>query len=289
MARVGDEKILGSDLQKAFQEQSGDYGPDLLEHPEGGLAIRKNLLNGLIEEKLLEQAAKEKKIALTAAEEAALQNQLRSGYDEGRLNQILAQKRISLEEWTGRQRKRRLIQKLLDQEVYAGISPSPAQIEDAYRKNPRLFREPDRIHCRHMVTTKREKAEKILSLLKQGGNFASLATQYSESPDRERGGDLGYIGRGEVPRIFEQACFTLNTAQTSEIVPSEYGFHIFRVVDKRPGSQLTLKEATPAIIGHLKEIQGREALRLWLEGLHRSQEVRIDERALKKFSEGVQP
>lgn len=282
LARIEKEKVRVADLKKVFGEQADQYGEDLLGDPEGNFVVKKTLLNGLIERRLLLQIAREKNIVLTPEEEKLLINQLKSGYNEGELERILEEKRISLSDWLGQQKEKRLIEKLIEQEVTSHIQPDEPEIQEYYNKYRPRFREPDRVRCRHIVTNKQEKAKTILSLLEKGENFAAVAKKYSESPDRERGGDLGFISRGDYPTIFEQACFTLASGQTSDVIASEYGFHIFRVVDKKPGRQLSLKEATPRIVAELKEEKGRKALSEWLDQLHRNHKIAIDEEALKE-------
>lgn len=283
LAKVNDEKILAADLMQIFEEQADNYGPDILSNPEGNLAIKKKFLNDLIEEKLLLQEARKKKIALTPEEEKQIGAGPRKGYNQGEFERVLQKRKISLEAWVEKQKRKKIIEKFIDQEVYKNIQAAAAEVEDYYKRYRPLFREPDRIQCRHIVASKRDKAETILHLLENGENFASVAKKYSESPDRENGGDLGYIARGEYPAIFTAACFTLATGQTSDVVASEYGFHVFRVVDKRPGRQLSLAEAAPDIERRLKEEKARPVLRGWLEELYRNQKITVDEKALKEI------
>lgn len=284
LAKVGNDTIRVADLKMVFKEQSDSYGPDLLKDPEGNLAIKKILLNGLIEEKILLQRAQEKNISLTPDEEKELQNHLKSGYNEGELESILGPKKISPEDWFNQQKRKRLIEKLLSQEIYSTIHLSEQDISNFYQKNHSSFEEPDRVHCRHIVANKQEKAAMILSLLKEGENFANLAKKYSESPDGEKGGDLGFVGMGELPALFEKTCFTLNTGQTSEVLHSDYGYHIFRVVEKKPGRQMTLAEASPTISARLKEAMARPLLRTWLDEIQKDKKITVDETALKGVS-----
>lgn len=289
LARVEKEKIRVADLKKIFAEQAEQYGPDLLNDPEGNRTIKKKLLNALIEERLLLQIVREKKIALTPEEEEALMTRIRSGYSRGELEKTLREKKIAMGEWLERQREKKLIEKLLEGEIYSRITPTRKEAEDYYRKYRRWFFEPDRVRCRHIVTNKEEKAKTLLSLLNQGESFDKVARQYSESPDRDRGGDLGFLAAGEYPGVFQAACFTLAVGQTSEIIASPYGFHIFRVVEKKPGRQIPFEEATPAIQRQIRQGKGREELRKWLDDLHRNKKITIDEKALERVSMGGTP
>jgi parvulin-like peptidyl-prolyl isomerase len=287
VATVDGEPVFAEDLRKVLAEQAEDYGPDVLADPEGREVVKKTLLNGLIQEKALLQTAREKGVSLTDGERKALAEEDRKGYRPGELEKMLGERGIRPEDWTRRRENKRAIEKLIEREVYTALAPSDREIEDYYKKNRALFRLPDRVRCRHIVTNKKDKAEKIRSLLEKGENFASVAQKYSESPDRENGGDLGYVSRGQYPEIFEKACFTLATGQTSDVLRSEYGFHIFRVTDKQPGRQQPLKEASEDIARRLREEKAGPALKAWLEEVYRNKKITIDDKALRGVSVGV--
>ena len=63
---------------------------------------------------------------------------------------------------------------------------------------------------------------------------ANLARKHSLSPDAKQGGDLGWFERGAMPPIFEQVCFALPEGKVSDVVASSYGFHLFKVIGRRP-------------------------------------------------------
>ena len=284
VTEVNGEVITVGDLKQAVADQADNYGAEMIRDPDGGAAIKKLILNGMIEEKLLVQTAKAKGIVMYDEEAKTLRDQLRSGYEAGEFEKMLEQQNISYDAWFEKQKRKRLIEKLLQQEVYGKIVPTDEEIKDYYDRYKPLFREPDRIHCRHIVTNRRDKAETILHLLEKDENFASVAQKFSESPDRENGGDLGYIARGEYPAIFEQACFSLATGQTSDVIPSEYGFHIFRVVDKKPGRQKQLAEVKDDIERRLREEKAGPLLSAWVDQLYRNQKITIDDKALKEVT-----
>lgn len=284
LAHVGDGAIHVSDLKKIYAEESPEFSPEILADPEGSFTYKQTLLNNLIQEKLLLQTAEEKKITLTPEEEKRAADTLGEDYTQASLQKILESRHIRYEDWLRRQHAKALITKLIDQEITSKVSLDPGEVERYYQQHRKHFREPDRIHCLHIVAGKREKAKTIRSLLEKGENFAAIAKQYSESPDRDQGGDLGYIARGEYPAIFEAACFSLALGQTSDIVPSEYGFHVFRVIDKKPGHLLTLHEVRTTIEMQLREEKAKPLLRSWLDETYQNAKISIDEEALKGLS-----
>lgn len=78
------------------------------------------------------------------------------------------------------------------------------------------------------------RARQVLQQARAGGDFAKLASQYSEEPGaNERGGDLGYFGRGQMVQPFEEAAFALEKGQISDLVETPFGYHIIKIEDRR--------------------------------------------------------
>ncbi|MFQ5820442.1 MAG: peptidylprolyl isomerase [Candidatus Heimdallarchaeota archaeon] len=87
------------------------------------------------------------------------------------------------------------------------------------------------IRASHILVKTREKAEEILEELKMGADFAKLAREHSECPSKKRGGDLGRFTRGKMVKSFERAAFALKTGQFSDVVQTQFGYHIIRRTD----------------------------------------------------------
>ena len=94
----------------------------------------------------------------------------------------------------------------------------------------------------------RKAAEDVLAKIRAGGDFAALAAQYSEDEaSRTRGGDLDCFPRGRMVPEFDQVVFSMQPGIVSDLVKTQYGFHIIKVEDKRAGSTRPLAEAQPQI------------------------------------------
>lgn len=99
----------------------------------------------------------------------------------------------------------------------------------------------------------KQKAEEILAKIKDGEDFAKLAKEYSEDPgSAANGGDLGYFGKGQMVQEFEDAAFSLNKDEVSDIVESQFGYHIIKVTDKKQG-QTPFEEVKEDIVQTLKQ------------------------------------
>ncbi len=144
------------------------------------------------------------------------------------------------------------------------IQVNDDQIQAYYNAHRDEYRTPERVHARHIllsITNKpkdevpkiKAQAEALDKQLKAGADFAELAKKNSQDPgSAQKGGDLGWVSRGQMVKNFEDAVFTLKPNEISDVVTTEYGFHIIQVLEKQPAHLQTLDEVKPAIITTLK-------------------------------------
>ena len=130
----------------------------------------------------------------------------------------------------------------------------------------------DRAHVAHIlfktvgktdaeVAEIKKKAEDVLNKAKHGGNFADLAKQYSEDTTKDKGGDLDWIVRGQTVPEFEAAAFSLPKGSISDLVKTQYGFHIIQVIDRQKARTQTFDEVKADDPGSIAAGKGRAACR----------------------------
>jgi peptidyl-prolyl cis-trans isomerase D len=133
----------------------------------------------------------------------------------------------------------------------------------------------------------KKKAEEVLNKAKHGGNFADLAKQYSDDTTKDKGGDLGWIVRGQTVPEFEAVAFSLPKGSISDLVKTVYGFHIIQVVDRENARTQTLDEVKASILIQLQqekaEQQGETISTQVAEEIRRGGRVPLEELA-KKFN-----
>jgi len=144
------------------------------------------------------------------------------------------------------------------------IQLTDAQIQDYYNSHKDEYRTPERVRARHILLSTANKpkdevakiqaqADALLKQIKAGGDFAELAKKNSQDPgSAQKGGDLGWVSRGQMVKNFEDAVFTLKPNEISNVVTTEYGFHIIQVLEKQPAHLQSLDEVKPAITVTLK-------------------------------------
>ncbi|MEW6620338.1 MAG: peptidylprolyl isomerase [bacterium] len=144
------------------------------------------------------------------------------------------------------------------------------EIEDYYRRHLTDYQQPEQVRARHILikpeNNKKEakaKIEDILKEIKAGGSFEELAMKYSACPSKNQGGDLNFFSRGQMVKPFEDAAFNLKLGEISDIVETQFGFHIIKLEDKRQARTIPLSEASEGIkntIHHQKIRQEAEKI-----------------------------
>lgn len=155
----------------------------------------------------------------------------------------------------GEQRKIRYL--LLDRDEWRKRIVVPANdVQRYYNDNIELFQTPEQVRASHILLETagkdeaevRKQAESILAQARAGADFAELAKKFSEDEaTRDKGGDLDYFTRGRMVPEFESVAFALEPGQVSDLVRSQFGFHIIKVADKRPASTRPLDEVRQPI------------------------------------------
>jgi peptidyl-prolyl cis-trans isomerase D len=135
------------------------------------------------------------------------------------------------------------------------------QLKAKYQQDIQQYQVPNRVHVEHIllmtvgagktdaeVEEIRKKAQDVLNQAKKGSNFEDLAKKYSEDPGtKDKGGDLGWIIQGQTVAEFEKAAFTLPKGSISDLVKTQYGFHILKIIDKESAHTKPLDEVKDAI------------------------------------------
>lgn len=148
--------------------------------------------------------------------------------------------------------KRKISYLFIDfQKLKQRLSASEEEIRDYYDNNLGEFEKGEEVHARHILIKTEERGEEkakeiayeVLKKLKEGEDFSKLALEYSEDPGtKNKGGDLGYFGRGRMVHEFEEAAFSLEIGEFSEPIKTIFGYHIIQVLDKKEAGIRTLEE-----------------------------------------------
>jgi peptidyl-prolyl cis-trans isomerase C len=119
---------------------------------------------------------------------------------------------------------------------------SAAEVRRFYHDQASRFTLPERVRLRQILTETRERADAAAAALAAGEPFAAVARRWSVEPAAVAGGDQGILARGDLPPAFVGVVFSLAPGEVSEVVPADYGFHLFQVVERYPDEVRPLSE-----------------------------------------------
>ena len=177
------------------------------------------------------------------------------------------------------------IQQFLDKEFVQKVKVPEEEVKDFYKKQPDLFKEPEKVKASHILIKfdsqadksakdqAKIKIEEIQKKLKGGEDFAVLAKEFSEGPSNVKGGDLGYFKRGQMVQPFEDAAFKLEPGVVSDIVETRFGYHLIKVVDKKPESVVSYENAKDKIVNYLKQEKTGKELQRYIEELRQKEVI----------------
>jgi peptidyl-prolyl cis-trans isomerase C len=264
LLRVDGREVTLEQFRKEFSQAQP---PEQKLSEEERKEMERAFLAQLIDRELALAEADRLGIVITPKELEVAISETRSEYPEGTFETSLAERDTTLKEWSQGLQSNLLMEKIIAQTVYSKVEVSDDEVEDYYKKNRTEYDRPDQVRARQIVVASEAEGEKVLGLLRQGEPFDEIARQYSMSPDSEEGGDLGFFARGEMPAEFDAVVFKVTPGRLSDLIKSEYGYHVFLVEEKRKAHQLTLDEARENIRQHLTHIKESTGHHQWLQDL----------------------
>jgi len=229
-------------------------------------SLRESVLEKMIKLELLSQESKKAGVSVNSAD---IDNELK-GYKKGFADDKAFAKALSGAGITEAELRKQIgknlvIQKFIDTKFKGKVQVTEQEAKDFYNSNQDKFALPEMAHARHILITaketepkadkdrKRAKLVQIKKQLKDGADFADLAKQYSDCPSKERGGDLGFFPRGQMVKPFDQAVFKMMPGDISDIVETEFGYHLIKLEEKKPAKTVSFDEAKAKITAYLTQ------------------------------------
>lgn len=140
------------------------------------------------------------------------------------------------------------------------------EMKNYFEENKDSFAQKEEVKARHILVEDEESAREVKEKIDKGGDFEELAKEYStDTGTKDKGGDLGYFGKGKMVKEFEDAAFSLDIGEVSEPVKSEYGFHIIKVEDRKEAKEANYEESKEEIREKIFEQKYPEAYNNWIQ------------------------
>lgn len=280
IATVNGEVIKREDFERKLAREAQAMEGNGPHTPEQVEPYKQALVETLIERALLLQAAAAAGLAVTAEEVDRRVLALASEYPAGTFDEALAKSGTTRAGLTRSTREQLTIEKLLAQEVLARVAVTEEQVRAYYEEHAAEFSEPEQVHALQIVVKGLDEAKRVQQQLWQGKKFQDLARRYSLTPDARVGGDLGFFARGQMPPAFDEVVFKLSVGGTSEVVSTEYGFHLFRVLEKKPARKRELLEVRGEIEEKLLAGLRAEAQREFVAALRKKAAIVVNDQTM---------
>ncbi|MDH4321270.1 MAG: peptidylprolyl isomerase [Desulfobulbaceae bacterium] len=164
------------------------------------------------------------------------------------------------------------VEKYINQAFVDKAKVTDQEVKDYYDNNISAFATPEQVRASHILITvkpeadaatkkeARRKLERLRKKIVAGGDFAALAKKNSDCPSNAKGGDLGYFSRGQMVKPFETAAFAMMPGAVSEIVETQFGYHLIKLTDKKHAETVSFDEARPRIDNYLRQSKAQKAM-----------------------------
>jgi parvulin-like peptidyl-prolyl isomerase len=250
---------------------------------------RKEVLDLLIEDKLLQKVAGRYGIKIEKAEIDKATEKIRlEGYQsDEQMKKDLSSHGYTLEGYRhflmGEYRRAKIVDIL----IKPGVSMAEDKLKEYYQSHTTNYIVPEvrvsQILCQvpAEATTKdwqaaKRKMERVVQDLKKGTPYEKLATLYSDDATSARsGGDLGFFKKGEMIPMLETVVFNMQVGQISGVIQSSQGLHLLKVTERRPGSLASYEEAKPQVMADYYQEQVIKLYAKWLQDLKARANVEI--------------
>lgn len=292
VAIVNDEAITQSELdillRPIYEQYRTEYhGEQLIEALD---KARIALLNQIIEDRLVFQEAKAQKIEVPPARIDERVAEFRARFpDETSMEKELLTQGLSLTDIRERFHRQEMIRALHNQEIRTRIVVSPKEIEEYYDLHKGEFATQEQIKTRSITINKNqesrdlgildEEAKKKIDALKNrisaGEDFTEIAKANSEDTNAKDGGLSGWIKRGDMIQAIDAVIFGLKVGETSNVIESPMGYHLFRVEERKEGYDYTLDDVRDKIFSELYRQKTEERFKDWVNDLKKSAYISI--------------
>ncbi|RKT44145.1 peptidyl-prolyl cis-trans isomerase C [Thiocapsa rosea] len=291
VVRINGVAIPRAELDRNSRPLLARMGPADAITPDQRRLVEETAKENLIRSELLYQLAMNQDIPdldQQVDEQFALIKS-RSPSDE-EWNDALAQKGITPDGLREQIKRGLMINAFVQNEVVSNIEITDAQLKAFYEENPEAFSKPESMRASHILIgvdagtgaeekeIAKRKADEILDKLKSGADFAELAKSESTCPSAQQGGDLGEFGRGQMVAPFESAAFGLEPGDLSEVVETQFGYHIIKAVGKNAAGVVPFEEVKGRIEKQLKTQQVQQDLMAKVEALKSTSVIEFPDR-----------
>jgi foldase protein PrsA len=283
VAVVDGREIPRTDFDELVDTAKKSYKAQKRDFPEAGSeeyqTLRNQIVQQLVQQVELEQAAEEMDIKVTDADIDKRLDQITKQYyggDKKKLDKALADQKLTLEQVRESISNQMLSERIYN-EVTKDVKVTDADVQEFYEKNKAQYQQAESREVRHILVKTKAKATEIRAqLTPNGSNFAALARQHTQDPGSKATGGKLTISRGQTVSPFDKVAFALDRNEISQPVKTEFGFHIIQPISAiKEATTTPLKEVEASIRQNLLQTKKNETMTAWVEDLKSDYEDKV--------------
>jgi peptidyl-prolyl cis-trans isomerase C len=260
LARVNGEPVTRIDFDRLIKNMEAGRGAIPAERRD---EVLRGALDQLITYSVLKQEAASRKFAVSDADiDAQVASMQKQFPTQAEFDKALSARNTTVEQLKADARVDMAINKMMEAEVALAVAATDTDAKDFYDRNPDKFTQPESVRASHiLILTKdadeaakkaaRTTIDALLKRAKAGEDFAALAKEHSQDGSASQGGDLGFFPRGRMVPEFDQAAFALKPGEISEVVSTQFGYHIIKLTEKKQGSTVPFDQVKPQVVEYL--------------------------------------
>jgi peptidyl-prolyl cis-trans isomerase C len=286
LARVNGQPVTKTDFDRLIKNMEMSAGQPV--PAERRDEIYRKALDQLITYAALSQEVKARSITVPDAEvDANLAEMKKQFPNEAEFQKALTARGMTPDKLRSDAKVDMAINKLMETAVANLPEATDAQVREFYDKNPDKFKQDEAVRASHILIpvdqkadaatkkTARDKAEALAKQAKGGQDFAKLARENSSDGSAANGGDLNFMSRGQTVANFDKALFSMEPGQISDVVETEFGFHIIKVTEKKAASTVPFEQVSPRIRDFLTEQNKQAKAQAFIEDLKKKSKVEV--------------
>ena len=274
VARVNGKDVSKADFERLVRNVELGRGPIPAERRD---EVLRAVLEQLITYNVLKQEAETRGVTVNEADIDAEVAKMKQQFPtEDEFKKALAARNSTVEQLKADARVDMTINRMIEAEL-TGPDATEADAKDFYDKNPDKFKQGEAVRASHILVMANEKAddatkkqarakiEAILKRVRVGEDFAKLAKENSDDGSKDQGGDLGFFQRGSMVPEFDKAAFALKPGEISDVVTTQFGYHIIKVAEKKDATMLPYDKVQPQIVEYLSNQKKKQRVDAFIE------------------------
>jgi peptidyl-prolyl cis-trans isomerase C len=284
LARVNGQPVTKIDFDRLIKNMEAGRGAIPAERRD---EVLRGALDQLITYSVLKQEAVSRKFAVSDADvDAQVATMQKQFPTQAEFDKALSARNTTVEQLKADARIDMAINKMMEAEVANAVAATDTDAKDFYDKNPDKFTQPESVRASHiLLLTKdadeagkkaaRTKIDALLKRAKAGEDFAALAKENSQDGSASQGGDLGFFPRGRMVPEFDQAVFALQPGEISEVVGTQFGYHIIKLTEKKEGSTVPFDQVKPQVVEYLSNQKKQQRVDSFIDDAKKRAKIEV--------------